>query len=65
MSTDKKIYASTGYVDEAIAAIEFPVTTVNNKSGAVEITASDVGAVTTAELNNAVLFKRGVLSTSI
>ena len=65
MSTNKKIYASTGYVDEAITAINFPVTTVNNKSGAVEITASDIGAVTTAELDSAVLFERGAVSTSI
>ena len=37
--------ATTAYVDTAVGAITYPVTSVNTKTGAVSLTASDVGAL--------------------
>ena len=37
--------ATTEYVDTAVGAITYPVTSVNTKTGAVSLTASDVGAL--------------------
>ena len=46
--------ASTDYVDNKFASIDFPVDSVNGKTGAVALTASDVGAVTMSDVNAAI-----------
>ena len=46
--------ATEDYVDKAIASIDFPVDSVNGKTGTVVLEASDVGAPTVAEMNAAI-----------
>ena len=46
--------ATVAYVDGQINAIDFPVDSVNGKTGAVVLAASDVGAPTVAEMNAAI-----------
>lgn len=51
---DKNLEDANVYADNAVAEIDFPVDSVNGKTGAVALTASDVGAPTVDEMNSAI-----------
>lgn len=46
--------ANKKYVDDKFAAVSYPVTSVNTKTGAVTLSASDVGAMSTSHAANAI-----------
>ena len=57
--------ADTSYVDDTIAAIDYPVDSVNGKTGAVVLSASDVGADISGSANAALTNAKEYIDTEI